>query len=110
VSSQITQSLVHQLLSRDAAGLSKYGVSLDRPDLTPEQWLQHLTEELLDGAGYAQAAAREISALREALKRAEARVKELEFLIGRAQTIYAEAREDCGVCEAMAGVLQGGAK
>ena len=44
--------------------LRKYGVSLDRPDLTIEQWLEHLTEELLDGAGYAQSAIREIKALR----------------------------------------------
>lgn len=54
--SSITQSLVRQLLDRDAKGLSKYGKTLDRDDLTRDEWLQHLIEELLDAAGYAESA------------------------------------------------------
>lgn len=67
--SEITQGLVERLLQRDATGLRKYGVTLDRPDLTIEQWLDHQTEELLDGAGYAQSAKREIAALRAEAER-----------------------------------------
>ncbi|MGY8811458.1 MAG: hypothetical protein ACKVK5_10530 [Pseudomonadales bacterium] len=44
------------LLERSIAGLEKYGVTTERGDLTLNQWLQHLLEELLDGANYIQAA------------------------------------------------------
>ena len=81
--SDITATLTQYLLERDAAGLKKYGVSLDRRDLTVEQWLDHQTEELLDGAGYAQAAKREIAAMR-------ARIKELEELVVRLARLHAE--------------------
>jgi hypothetical protein len=32
--------------------LAKYGTTVDRDDLTPEQWCQHAIEEMLDGAAY----------------------------------------------------------
>ncbi|PZP58307.1 MAG: hypothetical protein DI597_19440 [Pseudoxanthomonas spadix] len=51
--SQTTMQLIQLLIQRDQAGRAKYGTTLDRTDLTREQWLQHLIEELLDGAGYA---------------------------------------------------------
>lgn len=41
-----------ELLERSRTGLRKYGVGLDRNDLTPAQWAQHGIEELLDGANY----------------------------------------------------------
>ena len=44
------------LLERSVAGLQKYGVTTERSDLTLNQWLQHLLEELLDAANYIQAA------------------------------------------------------
>lgn len=37
---------------RAAAGLRKYGVDTDRTDLTEVEWLQHLQDELMDGAIY----------------------------------------------------------
>lgn len=57
--SATTQRLIDLLISRDRAGLQKYGTTLDRTDLTRDQWLQHMVEELLDGAGYALAAQRD---------------------------------------------------
>jgi hypothetical protein len=54
----VTQTLVQQLIDRDAKGRAKYGTTLDRTDLTRNEWLQHLIEELLDAAGYAEAAKR----------------------------------------------------
>lgn len=45
-----------KLLKRSRLGLSKYGVTTDRAGLTPEQWLAHLQEELMDGAVYIEAA------------------------------------------------------
>lgn len=60
--SAITTELIDLLKSRDAAGQRKYGTTLDRTDLTPEQWAMHGIEELLDGAGY-------LVALRESITR-----------------------------------------
>lgn len=57
--SDTTRELIRQLLARDAVGRAKYGTTLDRTDLTREQWLQHMVEELLDAAGYALAVARD---------------------------------------------------
>ena len=42
------------LLDRSKVGLQKYGTTTDRTDLTVTQWVQHLIEELLDAANYAQ--------------------------------------------------------
>ena len=51
--SYIAASVVDQVLARDSHGRQKYGVSLDRGDLSIQDWLQHMTEEMLDGAHYA---------------------------------------------------------
>ena len=59
VPSKITQQLITQIVDRDIHGAKKYGTTLDRKDLTLSQWLQHMAEELMDGAGYALAAKRE---------------------------------------------------
>lgn len=56
--SDTTQLLIDQLIRRDQLGQAKYGTSLDRTDLTHDQWLQHMVEECLDAAGYAAAAIR----------------------------------------------------
>lgn len=61
--SNTTRTLIDQLRQRDTKGREKYGTSLDRKDLSLVDWLQHQTEELLDGAGYAQAAKREAERL-----------------------------------------------
>ena len=55
---QTTDQLVDIIRQRAVAGLKKYGVTLDRKDLTTAQWLRHLLEELCDGAGYILAAER----------------------------------------------------
>lgn len=75
--SQTTSQLIALLRRRDAAGRAKYGTTLDRTDLTPEQWLQHMAEEMLDGAGYALAAMREIGRLRAELAKKDAIIAEL---------------------------------
>lgn len=59
----ITEALVDQLRARAAVGLEKYGVTLDRQDIDLEGWLQHMLEEMLDGAGYAMAAMRKVRGL-----------------------------------------------
>jgi len=44
----IVQTVVDQFISRAEKGRIKYGVTLDRTDLTPTQWIQHTIEELSD--------------------------------------------------------------
>mgnify|MGYP001559613398 CR=1 FL=1 len=44
--------VINKLRYRADAGLQKYGVTTERNDLTREQWLTHLQEELLDAAVY----------------------------------------------------------
>lgn len=56
--SKVAQEVVCQVLDRDAHGQKKYGVTLDRDDLSLSDWLQHMAEELMDGAHYALAAKR----------------------------------------------------
>lgn len=72
--SDIASQVINEVTARDAHGQQKYGVSLDREDLTSEQWLQHLFEELIDGAHYVKAAKREVTrrdtAAREAISKA----------------------------------------
>ena len=46
------EKVITQLKSREQKGLLKYGVTTERTDLTTLEWLQHLQEELMDGAVY----------------------------------------------------------
>ena len=45
-------SVIDQLRDREKAGLNKYGTNTERTDLDTLEWLQHLQEELMDGAVY----------------------------------------------------------
>ena len=50
--SKIEEQVSIKLRTRAAAGKAKYGVTMERTDLTNAEWLQHLQEELLDAAVY----------------------------------------------------------
>ena len=52
MSDPIVESVIEKLRSRSVRGLDKYGVGLDREDLSVVEWLTHHQEELLDAAGY----------------------------------------------------------
>lgn len=65
-----TEKLCSMLRERHEAGLEKYGVTVDRKDLTPDQWLQHSIEEKLDDLQY-------MMRLREEIARLEDRIKAL---------------------------------
>lgn len=49
---KIVEALVAKHRRRARTGAKKYGVTMDRGDLTQEQWLTHLQEELMDAAIY----------------------------------------------------------
>jgi len=51
-SDSIVESVVQQFHGRAAMGKAKYGTTMDRNDLTPMQWIQHLQEELMDAVVY----------------------------------------------------------
>lgn len=48
----VNQEVIKKLRERANRGAKKYGVTMDRTDLTELQWLQHAQDELLDGAIY----------------------------------------------------------
>ena len=44
----IEQSVIKKIKARRKAGLVKYGVTMERGDLTIKQWLTHAQEEAMD--------------------------------------------------------------
>lgn len=48
----IVAAVVKKFLERSEFGQKKYGVTLDRTDLKPLDWIQHAQEELMDGILY----------------------------------------------------------
>lgn len=44
--------VIQDLRDREEGGLKKYGTTVDRIDVTPDGWRQHLYEELLDAVIY----------------------------------------------------------
>jgi len=48
----IVQAVIRKFQERSELGVKKYGVTLDRTDLKPLDWIQHAQEELMDGILY----------------------------------------------------------
>lgn len=48
----VVAAVMADLAARSERGLLKYGVGLDRADLSLRDWLQHAYEETLDQANY----------------------------------------------------------
>ena len=48
----IVDSVIQKFLQRSALGKEKYGVTLDRTDLSVKDWIQHAQEELMDAILY----------------------------------------------------------
>ena len=48
----IVAAVIKKFSDRAAVGKAKYGVTLDRTDLKPHDWIQHAQEELMDGILY----------------------------------------------------------
>jgi hypothetical protein len=44
----IVQSVLNKYKQRSKVGIDKYGVTLDREDLTSLEWLKHAQEEAMD--------------------------------------------------------------
>lgn len=46
--SQVTEQVINDIQQRELKGIETYGVTMDRNDLSQDQWLQHAYEEALD--------------------------------------------------------------
>lgn len=56
----VVEAVRADLLRRSELGILKYGLTLDRKDLSLRDWLQHAYEETLDQANYLKRAIMEI--------------------------------------------------
>ena len=50
--SRIEDQLCEKIQQRAETGLRKYGVTVERDDLSDREWLTHLHEELMDACVY----------------------------------------------------------
>lgn len=50
--SQVTEQVINDIQQRELKGIETYGTTMDRDDLTQDQWLQHAYEESLDFCVY----------------------------------------------------------
>ena len=57
----VVAAVVRSFQERSATGQLKYGTTLDRTDLSPQQWAQHMQEELMDAILYLERLKREMS-------------------------------------------------
>ena len=48
----IVESVINQFKKRSEVGIKKYGVTLDREDLSAADWILHTQQELMDGILY----------------------------------------------------------
>lgn len=48
----IVESVLEKFKQRSEEGIKKYGVTMDRKDLSGLEWLTHLQEELMDATLY----------------------------------------------------------
>ena len=48
IEDKVVQNVVNDFLSRSDVGLNKYGVSLNRTDLSTLEWLEHAQQEAMD--------------------------------------------------------------
>ena len=58
----VVSSVIQSFQKRSLAGQLKYGTTLDRTDLSPLDWAQHMQEELMDAILYLERLKREIAA------------------------------------------------
>ena len=48
----IEEKVINQIRQRARVGKNKYGVTMERTDLTLKEWIQHAQEEAMDLAVY----------------------------------------------------------
>lgn len=48
VKDSVVQSVINKFKQRSEVGINKYNTTLDREDLTKQDWIQHAQEEAMD--------------------------------------------------------------
>ena len=61
VADSLVKAVLNKFLSRSALGKLKYGVTLDRTDLSTLDWINHTQEELMDAILYLEKLRQEVS-------------------------------------------------
>ena len=56
----IVESVIKQFKDRSNVGIAKYGVTLDRNDLSLIEWLEHTKQEQMDSVLYLEKAIKEL--------------------------------------------------
>tara|TARA_B100001939_G_C16829742_1_gene568136 strand:+ start:163 stop:441 length:279 start_codon:yes stop_codon:yes gene_type:complete len=69
--SSIEDKVCEKIQKRSEVGKSKYGVTMERTDLSTIEWLTHLQEELMDAAVYVERLLGDLSAAIEAMQKEE---------------------------------------
>lgn len=64
----IVESIRKQLLERSNVGIKKYGVTLDRNDLSLLDWLEHAKQEQMDSVLYLEKIIQELKKSKSILK------------------------------------------
>ena len=77
--SKTEDEVCEKIQQRAKVGLNKYGTTMERDDLSDLEWMNHLQEELLDGAVYLQ---RMINNYQDALAKLDNLTKRVEYLEG----------------------------
>ena len=52
VKDSVVQSVINKFKQRSEIGIKKYGTTMDRDDLTRDEWITHISEELMDALLY----------------------------------------------------------
>lgn len=63
--SKIEDQVCQKIQERAKIGEKKYSVTMEREDLTTEEWLIHLQEELMDATNYIQKLINDISRIKQ---------------------------------------------
>ena len=63
--SKVEDRVIKKISQRAEIGEKKYGVTMERDDLSLFDWLKHLQEELMDGAVYIEKLLQEIENLKK---------------------------------------------
>lgn len=63
----VVSSIINQFTTRALMGKKKYGVDLDRTDLSLLEWIEHAKQEHMDAILYLEKIKREISGKKETI-------------------------------------------
>lgn len=74
--SKLLDEVINDLKHRELKGVETYNTTMDRTDLTQQEWLQHLYEELLDASLYTKKLIKTFNKLKFNLQ--EEQVKDLQ--------------------------------